>query len=427
MHLQVVGVSHHKTPVEMRERLAFSKDQIAEILRQWQQRLPDTETVVLCTCNRTEVYFATNEAETESHSQIVEQLSDLAGLDVPQLEPYLFHHADRSAIEHLFRVAASLDSMVLGETQITTQVRKAFELADSIYAKLPLLNQAFSKAVIAAKAIATRTSINRHRTSVASVAISGFASDIFETLSDKRILVIGAGEIAVETLTYLHDYGVRHIHVVNRSLDRATALAERFDGQGHPWNSLEEQLKLADLIVSATAADQVLFQVADYQPIHQQRRQRTQLILDLAIPRDFDPEIGNLTNVYLYSVDDLKSQCESNRRLREKELPKADAIIADHVNRFIQECNLRWTAPTIRALRDRTQSLKDEELMRLMNKLSDLSPQHRKEIEVAFDRLVNKLLHPPMESLRDEARQGRPVGLTESLKRLFQLGNDWSE
>lgn len=428
MNLHVVGVSHHKSPVEVRERLALSREQVHQVLELWRKEQPDMEAVLLCTCNRTEVYFAMEQKPGVDAQAIVKgHLSDLAEMPLPQLEPYLFQHDDRDAVEHLFRVASSLDSMVLGETQITSQVRRAYEAADEVYPKLPLLNQAFSKAVTAAKNIATRTGINRHRTSVASVAISGFASDIFETLADKRILVIGAGEIAVETLTYLHDYGVRQIHVVNRSLDRAEALAAQFDGSGHGWDALSEQLQQADLVVSATSAEHFLYDLSDFEPIHRQRRQRPLLILDLAIPRDFDPEIGNLTNVYLYSVDDLKSQCERNRRLREKELPKAEAIIGDHVDRFLHECNLRWTAPTIRALRDRTQSLKEEELMRLMNKLSDLSPQHRKEIEVAFDRLVNKLLHPPMESLRDEAKQGRPVGLTESLKRLFQLGNEWSE
>lgn len=424
MNLHVVGVSHHKCPVEIRERLAFSKEQIQTILQDWKQSLPGFEVVMLCTCNRTEVYFATDDSIQNRDQLLIAQLAKLADFGEEQLRPFLFHYDDRRAIEHLFRVAASLDSMVLGETQITSQVRTAFELAEGVYQKMPMLNQAFLKAVTAAKAIATKTSINRHRTSVASVAISGFASDIFETLADKRILIIGAGEIAVETLNYLHGYGARHIHVVNRSRERAEALAQQFEGVSHDWSELANQLQEADVAVSATAADQFLLPFSTFQSIHQKRRQRTLLILDLAIPRDFDPEIGELTNVYLYSVDDLKSQCERNRKLREKELPKAESIIEEHVDRFLQECNLRWTAPTIRMLRDQTQSLKEEEFMRLMNKLSDISPDHRKEIEVAFDRLVNKMLHSPMHALRDEARQGRPVGLTESLKRLFGLQSD---
>lgn len=426
MNLRLIGLSHHRSPLELRERISFSKPQVIDLLQKWKQELPESEVVLLSTCNRTEIYLAGGNAEVDD-ALIIRELAEIAQVPTEELQSYLFQHRDRDAIEHLFRVAASLDSMVLGETQIVTQVRNALELSQEIHTKLSNLNPAFQKAIASAKAIATQTGINRHRTSVASVAISGFATDIFETLQNKRILVVGAGDVAVETLNYLQGYGVNQIHVVNRSLDRATKLAAQFAGESHPWEQLHQQIQLADLVVSATAAEQYILSAGDFQAIHQKRKQRTLLVLDLALPRDFDPAIGDCTNVYLYSVDDLKVQCEQNRRLREQELPKAEKIIDSQVNQFLQEFNLRWTAPTIRMLRDRTQSLKEEELMRLMNKLGDLGPEYRKEIEVAFDRLVNKLLHSPMESLRDEAKQGKPVGLTESLKRLFKLGNDLTE
>lgn len=422
MKLLVIGASHHATPLDIRERLSFSKSQVQPMLRQILGLLPQTESVLLSTCNRTELYLAARQGQQQfSPEWATEFLAEHSGISQEVLGEHLFHLEDRNAIEHLFRVAASLDSMVLGETQIVSQVRAAYDLACQLQPELPILHSVFQKATYVAKTIASQTEINRHRVSVASVAISGFASDIFETLSDKRILVIGAGEIAIETLVYLQDFGVGQIHVVNRSLENAQTLADRFSGQAHRWEALPAQIQAADLVVSATGSEKIIVTASDYESIHQKRKQRPLLILDLAVPRDFDPDIADKTNVYLYATDDLKAQCERNRRLREKELPKAEAIVQSQVDRFLQEWNMRFSAPAIRLLRDRTTELKTAELNRLMNKLGEISPEAQREIEISFERLVNKLLHGPMESLRDEAKNGAPHNLVESLKRLFQL------
>jgi glutamyl-tRNA reductase len=424
MKLVVIGASHHLTPLNVRERLAIPKLQIPRLLQQLQQELPAVESVLLSTCNRTEWYLATPLEHLEAaEGWLVNFFAQQAELPVEQLQPYLFQLVDQEATEHLFRVAASLDSMVVGESQIISQVREAYDEATKTQRAMPVMHLWFQKAVSVAKAITTDTALHRHRVSIPSVAISGFAADIFETLADKRILLIGAGQIAEETLVYLQEHGVRSVHLVNRTASHALHLAERFAGLAHPWEELGNQIQLADLVVSTTGSAQQIIDLPTFQTLYRKRHQRPLLVLDLAIPRDFEPSISDLPNVYLYTIDDLKAQCQRNLRLREKELPKAEDIVRQHVARFQQEWNLRYSVPAIQQLRDRTDEIKQEELTRLLNKIPDLTPELRKELEIAFDRLVNKILHRPLTSLRAEAKTGQPQQLVDSLKRLFQLND----
>ncbi|MBL8888486.1 MAG: glutamyl-tRNA reductase [Planctomycetaceae bacterium] len=424
MKLVVIGASHHLTPLDIRERLAIPKSRLPEVLQGLQLAVPSVESVLLSTCNRTEWYVAApSDQIADAEGWIVDCFARQAELTVDQLQPYLFQLADQAATEHLFRVASSLDSMVIGESQIISQVREAYDEAAKSQRLLPAVHSWFQKAVAVAKAVATETALHRHRVSVPSVAISGFAADIFETLTDKRILLIGAGQIAEETLVYLRDHGVRSVHLVNRTASHATELAERFDGTAHPWDDLTNQIQMADLVVSTTGSTHQIVDLATFQKLYQKRRQRPLLVLDLAIPRDFEPGIADLPNVYLYTIDDLKAQCQRNLRMREKELPKAEELVRQHVARFQQEWNLRHSVPAIQQLRDRTDEIKQEELTRLLNKIPDLTPDLRKELEIAFDRLVNKILHRPLTSLRAEAKSGQPQQLADSLKRLFQLND----
>lgn len=424
MKLVVIGASHHLTPLDVREKLAIPKSQIPTLLQQLQADLPAVEGVFLSTCNRIEWYLAAPVDQFEAAEAWVNRFfARQADRTVEQLQPFLFQLVDQAATEHLFRVAASLDSMVVGESQIISQVREAYDEAAKLQRMLPVVHTWFQKAISVAKSITTETALHRHRVSVPSVAISGFAADIFETLADKRILLIGAGQIAEETLVYLQDHGVRSAHLVNRTASHATELAERFAGRAHAWEELGNQIQSADLIVSTTGSAQPIVDLPTFQKLYQKRHQRPLLILDLAIPRDFGPGIADLPNVYLYTIDDLKAQCQRNLRLREKELPKAEEIVRQHVERFQQEWNLRYSVPAIQQLRDRTDEIKQEELARLLHKIPDLTPELRKELEIAFDRLVNKILHRPLTSLRAEAKSGHPQQLVDSLKRLFQLND----
>jgi glutamyl-tRNA reductase len=272
-----------------------------------------------------------------------------------------------------------------------------------------------------AKRVAHETAINERRVSIPSVAVGDFARVIFERFDDKQVLVIGAGEMAEETLRYLHDAGARQVTVINRSHERAVSLAERCGGRAASWDELDRLLVAADLVVSTTGAPQPIVTRERYRQIETDRFQRPIFILDLAVPRDFDPAVADFLGVYLYTVDDLAAACHRNRQKRDRELPKALAIVEDETQRFMAELHHRATGPIIQRLRQGWQLLRDEELRRLFNKLPELDERSRAEIEQAFERYVNKLLHPPLESLRDESRHGAPYGLLEALKRLFHL------
>lgn len=422
MKLQMVGCSHHTAPVEVRERLAFNKDQAVDALSRLRQKYPEAEAVLLSTCNRVELYVASETAEScPSHHDVVEFLARFHGLDPIEVFNDLFERTGEDFVRHLFTVAASLDSMVVGEAQILSQVKQAYELATAASSVGPLTNAAFQAALRVAKRVATETAIQQKRVSIPSIAVADYARDFFERFDDKKVLVIGAGEMGEETLRYLIDEGVRDISIVSRNRKRAEELAAKLAGKPAAWEKLHDLLIEADLVVSATGASEPIVTAEMFAEIEKARFQRPLLILDLAIPRDFEPAIGDFTGVYLCTIDDLSQVCQRNRREREKEWPRAERIIAEETDRFMADLHHRATAPTIKRLKARADEVKAEELARLLNKLAPLDPKSQGEIGQAFDRLVNKLLHPPLESLRDEATKGAPHGLLEALKRLFQL------
>lgn len=424
MRLLLVGCNHHTAPVEVREKLAFTPAQALDALAQIRERFPRSEAVLLSTCNRVELYLAAEDGHgLPTHHDVVDFLAGYHGIDPGEIFDELFERSGEDAIRHLFTVAASLDSMVVGEPQILSQVKQAYELATSGNSAGGLTHSAFQAAIRVAKRVTTETAIHQKRVSIPSIAVCDFASSIFERFDDKQILVIGAGEMAEETLRYLLDSGASKIDIVNRSFQRAQELAGPWGGVAYEWARLPERLIVADLVVSTTGASEPIVTEATFRTIEQQRFQRPLFVLDLAVPRDFDPKIGDYPGVYLYSVDDLAKACDANRAARQREWPKAEKIIEEETQKFMTELHLRSTAPTIKLLRDRAEQIKLEELHRLLNKLSDIEPRHRAEIERAFDRVVNKLLHPPLESLRLEAQEGPPHGLIEALKRLFNLAD----
>jgi glutamyl-tRNA reductase len=422
MKFQLVGCSHHNTPVEIREKLAFSKDQVLTALREFRGVFPKSEAVLLSTCNRTELYTAAqSDTSIPTHQQMIEFLAKARGLQADEIRSELFVESDAKAVKHLFTVASSLDSMVIGEAQILAQVKQAYEVAVQESLSMPLSHMTFQAALKVAKMVATNTTIQQRRVSIPSVAVCDFAKDIFERFDDKKILVIGAGEMAEETLVYLKGEGAKTISVVNRNPAKAEKLAKQFDGKSYGWDSLIHQLQAADLVVSTTGASEPILDAKQFAEIHKNRQQRTLFVLDLAIPRDFDPEIADFSNVYLFTIDDLQSQCDENRTAREKEWPKAEKIIEKETAEFMTELNRRMTGPTIKRVRELASEIKSRELARLINKLDTTDEKMENEISHSFDRLINKILHPPLESIRDEAKSGEPTGLLNALKRLFQI------
>lgn len=422
MKMLMVGCSHKEASIAVRERLAFSPEQVLAALQRHRELFPRREAVLLSTCNRTEFYLASDAAEdVPTASEAIRFLAECRGLDPEVVSSELIERTDEEAIVHLFTVAASLDSMVVGEAQILSQVKQAYETAAEVQDSMPLMHAAFQRAIRVAKRIAAETRIHERRVSVPSVAVSELATQIFERFDDKSILVIGAGEMADETLTYLRAQGASHIRLINRTRERAESLAAKFQATVHPWEELLDRLAEADMVVSTTGASQPIVTLDDYRAIERRREQRILFVLDLAIPRDFDPAIGDSLNVFLYSVDDLQAQCAKNLAARRKELPKAEKIVTGEARRFMGDLGHRASVPTIRQLKDKAEEIKRQELERLLHRLEGMDEKGRDEIRYAFDRLVAKILHPPLESLRDEATEEAGHSLVDAVRRLFQL------
>lgn len=427
MNMLVVGCSHHVADAAFRERVAFAPDQISGFLDSYYEKYPKTEAVLLSTCNRTELYVLSDQGEpVPSRRELVEMLATRHGIPIEELDSSLYAHQDEEAVSHLFKVSSSLDSMVVGESQIISQVKQAYETAVDARPKTPLIHRTFDAAIRVAKRVSTETKIHENRISVPSVAINVLAKQIFERFDNKNILVLGAGEMAEETLTYLKAAGAQKITVANRTPERALALAAKFDGQTAPWEELIDQLTLADFVVSTTGAKEPIVDASQFGPVMKARGYKMLFVLDLAIPRDFDEQIGKqFDNVYLYSLDDLQRECERNMNSRKSQWPKARNIVSAETESFFRDSRRRASGSTIAQLKQQANAIKDDELKRLLNRLESVSDKDRQQIEKSFHRVVNKLLHPPLESIREESTtdeaSSKPVGMLEAMRRLFQL------
>lgn len=422
----MIGCSHHDAAVEFREKLAFSGEQVTDMLAAFRERFPNCELVLLSTCNRIELYTTASDDNELDRDAVASFLADQRALKTDDIVDQMIYRVGVEAIEHLFTVASSLDSMVVGEAQILSQVKQAYDRACHVGSAGPLTHSVFQAANRTAKRVQQETSIHRRRVSVPSVAVGEVIPEFFDSLADKRVVICGAGEMGRETLRYLKQAGARDITVLNRSYNRGAELASEFDTRVDRWETLSEQLVSADVVVSTTASTQPIMELAEFAPLHTKRQHRVLLILDLAIPRDFDPAIGQSSSVYLYAIDDLKAACERNKKQRQKEWPKAKLIIDEETQRFVQAFQHRSTGPVIRRLREQALELKSDEMQRLATKLQleRLDPAMVQEIEKSFDRLINKLLHPPLTSIRDDAAEGHRRGLLEAVRHLFNLDDD---
>jgi glutamyl-tRNA reductase len=421
MTLALVGGTHRTVPLALRERLAFSAEQAADALTRFRDRFPGREGVLLSTCNRVEFYAAGEREAAPAEEEILAFLAECRGLDAGLLEPVLARRRDDAVVRHLFSVASGLDSMVLGEPQILAQVKQAWTLAQDSRTAGPLTGEMFQAALRTAKRVATETALGRERVSIPSVAVADFAAGVFERFDDKRILLVGAGKMAGETLRYLREAGARDVTVVNRTAGRAVELAARLGARPGRFDALAAELAAADLVVSTTGASDPVVPLALFGKVEAAREGRPLVVLDLAVPRDFDPRIGGRPGVWLYSIDDLAKACDANRERRRGELPAAEAIVEEEARRFMGDLHHRTTAPVIEQLKAGWSETGESELDRLFRRLPRLDEAERAEIRQAFERYAAKLLHPPLASLRSASRSGPPHGLLDALKRLFDL------
>jgi glutamyl-tRNA reductase len=424
MQIIQVGLSHQTAPVEIREQLALSEAAIPAALR---TLCPENdygtgyalEGTILSTCNRLEVYAAV-ECADRGQEDIHDYLSKVSGASRMVLDPHLQVSQGEAVVAHLCEVACGLDSMVLGESQIQGQVARAHRLALAQGATGPVMNALFRAALQAGKRARTETAINEQATSISHVAVE-LALQIFDDLAEKTVLLIGAGEMAELAAKNLADNGVGGLLVVNRSPGRAAALANKFGAEAMGWDRLSQGLWRSDIVITSTTAPQAVLHSQTVAGAMRMRRNRPLFIIDIAVPRDVEPAVGELSNVFLYDIDDLQHVVEANLAQRRRQIPRVRAIIQEEVADFLSWFRARDVVPTIIDLRQQLDQIRETELEWVMRRLGGLSDQERDVILTFSRRLVNKILHQPTVYLKQHA-DGRETYLyTEAIRDLFGI------
>jgi glutamyl-tRNA reductase len=421
MILLAVGCNYRATPIAVRERLAFSAAQLPLALQELNGRY-DCEAVILSTCNRVEIYAARANATVGPDIELLaEFLAEFHRLPLGDVRPYLYEQRDDDGVRHLFRVAASLDSLIVGEGQIAGQVKRAYELAQQASAVGPFLNQLFQQANLVAKRVRHETGIARGHVSVSSVAVD-YVRQVFDHFQDKTVVVLGAGKMGELTLRHLRDLCPKRILVANRSFEKAEAVAVGCGGQAVSWDQLDAVLARADIVLSTTGAPEPIVTYERYQKILAQRSKERVVILDIAVPRDFDPRIHDGDRTCLFNIDDLKRIRDVTLKDRQKHVAPAEAIVEQEQRRFINEWSRRRHGPIIARLTQDFEAKRQAVVAQLLQRLNGrLGAADRAFVEGAFRLLQNQFLHGPISALAEESHEGGRHTLLEALRKLFRL------
>ena len=419
MDIIALGLNHRTAPVEIRERVSFSGDALEEPLRSILSLPSIKEDMILSTCNRVEVYAAVRSFDEGIHD-LKGFLSDLPRIPRKQLEKCLYVYRGEEAVRHVFRVAASLDSMVVGEPQILGQVKSAFSEASHYHAAGTILNRLLHRAFTVAKRVRTETKIGNRAVSISFVAVE-LARKIFGDLQDKAILLVGAGEMCELAARHLITHGVSRVTVTNRTPQGAQELAQIFDGRTIPFDQLLEALKAADIVISSTASPHYVIHYSDVARVIRARRNRSMFFIDIAVPRDVDPRVNSIENIYLYDIDDLQGVAEANIKDRKKEASKAEEIVEREVKRFCQWYESLETTPTVRLLRSKLEAIRQKELRKAYAALSLSSEKERTVLDALTSAIVNKILHDPITLLKRVDQNSSSEILVDSIRRLFRL------
>ncbi len=414
----VLGMSHKSAPVEVREKLAISEESAVEAMHELTALKDIDEAVVISTCNRVEVVVGSSNADSAA-ATLRHYLSRRADADPAWLERYVYCYEGDAGIQHLFRVAGSLDSLVVGEPQILGQVKSAFRVGTECGTVGKLLTRTFDHALKTAKRVRTETAIAENAVSISYAAVE-LAKKVFGRLDGKGVTVVGAGKMGALALRHLRETGVHRVDIVNRSLQRAESLAADIGGLAHPMTELPALLESTDIVITSTGSQHYVVTRDMVRDAMRRRRQRPLFLVDIAVPRDIDPRCDGLPNVYLFDVDDLGKVVEANLRTRIAEASKAETIIreeAAHLSRWISS---HEAVPTIVMLRRKLNQVKDAEVARLVRNNPNLDPEAREVAERLAVSLVNKILHDPTISLR-EAPDATRSSLIRAARSLFRL------
>jgi len=423
MHIISLGLNHNSAPIHLRERLAFGEDQIrAALARLRCGHIVSSlsELLILSTCNRTEIYAASN---TLAFAELEAFLSDARGVSVDELHPHLYRFRDLEAVRHLFNVAAGLDSLVIGEPQILGQITRSLELARGQETVGHTLNRLFQAAIHAGKRARTETAISRNPASVSSLAAS-LSERAVRNISDSRILILGAGEMAELAVEALRKRGANHITVVNRTLERAHALAQRWEAQSTTFENLASALTSADIVISSTGAPHIIVTSEIIQQVMQTRAHRPLVLIDIAVPRDIDPDAANIPQVKLFDIDNLNAQLEDSLTRRMDEVPLVKRILEEELFEFEEYLKSLEMLPIIADIRQQAEAIRLAELEKTLRRLPDLTDAERERIAALTQSLVKKLLDSPTRRLRAESSCPHASEYATVARTLFGLHGD---
>lgn len=420
MRILLYGVSHKTAPVEFREKLAFPPGELKNILECLGEECHLDEAVVLSTCNRVEIYGRASDRYARPEL-IRDLISRFHLLEAADIENHSYFYLGEEAVRHCFRVGSSLDSMIVGEPQITGQVKEAYFEAKRHKATGPVLNNLFERAFNVAKRVRTETAVAAHAVSVSFAAVE-LAKKIFADLSDRAVMIIGAGKMSELAARHLTSHGVGRVLVTNRTYERAVETARGFLGEAVAFESLEERLPEVDIVISSTGSPQPIITKKSVQRALKVRRNRPMFFIDIAVPRDIDPAVDELANVYRYDIDDLETVVESNVKERQREAVKAEEILRREVRTFMHWFASLDAVPTIVELLEKADRIREEEVAKTLARLGSMGDMERQSVEAMADAIVKKIMHDPIVALKKHSDGEEGGKVLEIARRLFRLG-----
>ncbi|HYL14787.1 MAG TPA: glutamyl-tRNA reductase [Terriglobales bacterium] len=422
MNFQLIGVNHKSAPVEVRERLALPDSRLADACKRLTEQLGVEEGMILSTCNRVEVLARTTNGKADLRGFIGQFFS----LDPAELDRYFYEYREQDMVRHVFRVTSSLDSMVVGEPQILGQVKEAYAVARAVGSVNSQLDSLLTRAFAVAKRVRTETAVGSSAVSVASVAVE-LAKKIFGSLHGRHVYLVGAGKMSELAARHLLAHGAASIFVANRTYDRAVQLARKFSGKAIVFEQLYETCDRADIVITSTGAPHAIFRREHGELFLARRRNRPMFFIDIAVPRDVDPEVNKLDGIFVYDIDDLQQAVSAHVADRKKEAERAEAIVANEVERFQARLQTLEVVPTIVSLQDHLETIRQAEIDRVRGRLGELSPDQELAVDVLTKGIINKIMHTPITTLKTAARESEATTVIDLVRRLFNLQDKKAE
>jgi glutamyl-tRNA reductase len=419
MKLLVAGLSHKTAPVEVRERLAIAEAALPGALQVLKSRKGISEALILSTCNRVEVMVCAADEDNPDET-VNEFFAETRAVDRRLLEPHLFRYTGREAVHHLFRVAASLDSMVVGEPQILGQLKNAYSVAKTHGCVSGQLEMVMSRAFGVAKRVRSETGIGQMAVSISYAAVE-LARKIFGSLNGRTVMIAGAGKMSELSAKHLRRSGASQIYVTNRTYERAVEMANAFQGSPIPWEDFIGSLPRIDILIASTGSPDYILNKAAMHQVISARRNKPAFLIDIAVPRNIDPAVNDLDNVYLYDIDDLQEVVNANLRERHKEAGRAELIVEEEVDRMMDRLKVQEVAPTISSLQGQLEQIRTSEIARLRAKLGQLTPQQEEAIEALTKGIINKIAHGPISEIRKHAGEPGGTHVIDAIRKVFHL------